>query len=200
MPTDKKAISQWDRSQHAYEHYLRFIAAKPDHYALTITDLIFVKNFKGGSATIAEPVATLTGKLQPYEKAIRLCAVDPAFGLTLASIPNQDYGRVRDLMVSFSGLPELPASDINGFGCSFASALLHFYFPEAVPILDKRALNGAGIQGLQVDKYNNVLNLLELYPALIDACRTQLQQRPRSTLRQLDRALFIQKLNKPPFQ
>ena len=199
MPTDNKAIGQWNRAQHAYEHYLRFIAAKPDRCTLTFSDLVFVKNFKGGSATIAEPVATLAGKLQHYEKAIRLCAANPAFGLTLATIPNQDYDRVRELVVRFAGLPELPASDINGFGCFFALALLHFYFPAVVPILDKRALNGAGIQGLQVDKYNNVQNLLELYPALIDAFQTQLQNQPGLTLRQLDRTLFIQKLSNPPF-
>ena len=53
-----------------------------------------------------------------------------------------DYPRIRTAIVAFATLPETNAADISGFGCSFASALLHFHFPKLVPILDKRALNG----------------------------------------------------------
>ena len=201
MPIDKKAEKQWDRSQNAYDHYIRFIAGKSDRYTLTFADLVFVKNFKGGSAIIAESVTGLAAKLGYYEKASRLYAADPAFCCTLSTILDQDYVRVRDLMVSFADLPNKPASDINGFGCSFASALLHFYFPDVVPILDRRALNGSGIdlKSLPVDNFNNVQNLLAHYPDLIDAFRSQLQSQSGLALRQLDRNFFVRQLQMPPF-
>ena len=164
MPTDNRAVTNWKRAQHAYEHYQSFISAKPEKYALTFADLVFVKNFKGGNAFLDEPVVTFAPKLQCYEAALRACAADPSFSLTLSSIPNADYNRVRDAIIAFATLPEQSVSDISGFGSSFASALLHFYFPLLVPILDKRALNGSGVPGLQVDSYNNITNLLALYP------------------------------------
>jgi hypothetical protein len=199
MLIDHRAEGQWNRAQHAYDHYQQFINAKSDRYALSFADFACVKNFKGGSATIAEPVATFAPKLLNYERAIRLCAADPAFGLTLSTILIQDYARVRNLIVDFGTLSETAASHINGFRCSFASALLHFHFPRVVPILDKRALNGSGVPGIQVDRFNNVTNLLALYPKLIDACRARLLQRPNLTLRELDRLLFIEQLVVPPF-
>jgi len=40
--------------------------------ALTFTDLVYVANFKGGSATIAESVGTLTAKLSHYTNRLQL--------------------------------------------------------------------------------------------------------------------------------
>lgn len=199
MPIDNRAVTNWGRAQHAYEHYQIFIAAKPDKYVLSFADLAFVKNFKGGSALIGEPVVTFGAKLRHYEHALRACAADPAFALTLSSIPNPDYSRVRSAILAFAALRETAVSDISGFGSSFASALLHFYFPLVVPILDKRALNGSSVAGLKVDHNNNVTNPLQLYPALIDNCRTRLIQNQQPTLRELDRDLFIEQLRIPPF-
>jgi len=199
MPIVARASTQWDKAQHAYDHYQQFIASKRDRFSLSFTDLVYVTNFKGGSATIREPVASFVAKLNIYEKVLRSFDADPAFGLTLSTIPSNDYNRVRCLMVHFVTLPVMPASDIDGFGSSFASALLHFHFPLVAPILDKRALNGSGVPGLQVNGANTVTNLLALYPALIDACRARLQQQSTLTLRELDRMLFIEELKIPPF-
>lgn len=199
MPIDNRAAANWNRAQHAYQHYQSYLSAKQDRYALTFTDLVYVKNFKGGSAIIDEPLLRFRHKLGCYEKVLRACAEDISFGLTLATIPNKEYARIRAAIVAFAALPEVDQSDISGFGSSFASALLHFFFPLVVPILDKRALNGSGVQGIQVDRYNNVTNLLGLYPALIDNCRCRLQENQELTLRDLDRTLFIERLNTPPF-
>lgn len=199
MPIDKQAKTNWCRAQQAYEHYQCFIAAKPSRYALSFADLAFVKNFKGGNAIIAEPVSTFSAKLTIYEKALQACADDSAFSLTLATIAPKDFPRIQKQIVDFVTLPEASASHIAGFGCSFASALLHFHFPLIVPILDKRALNGSGIQGLEVDSANNVKNLLDLYPELINYCRACIRKQPSLTLRTLDSQLFIQQLQTPPF-
>ena len=199
MPIDKRAVTNWERAQHAYQHYQNFIVSKPNRYSLSFADLVFVKNFKGGNALLAEPVTTFNTKIAYYEKILKICAADSAFNNPLSKIPVCDYPRIKKLIIDFVSLPNSQISAINGFGCSFASALLHFYFPSVVPILDKRALNGSSIQGIQVNKYNNVTNLLSLYPNLIDYCRTNLEQRPYLTMRQLDKELFIQQLNIPPF-
>ncbi len=200
MPTDNRAATNWNRAQHAYQHYQSYLSAKQDRYALTFTDLVYVKNFKGGSAIIDEPLQTCQSKLGFYEKALRACADDLSFGPTLATIPDKEYPRIRANIVAFAALPKGDQSDISGFGSSFASALLHFFFPLVVPILDKRALNGSGVQGIQVNRSNNVTNLLGLYPVLIDSCRSRLQENRELTLRDLDRMLFIERLNRPPFQ
>lgn len=167
---------------------------------MSCADLAFVLNFKGGSACIREPVATLADKLRHYEHALRACAADPVFALTLSTIPDEDYNRVRSTILAFASLPGNPESRISGFGSSFASALLHFYFPLVVPILDKRALNGSGVQGLRVNSSDAVTNLLELYPDLVDNFRTRLQQDQQTTLRELDRRWFIERLRTPPFK
>jgi len=201
MPTDRRAEKQWTRAQHAYEHYQKYISTKEDRCRLSFVDLIFIKNFKGGSATITEPVASLDGKLKPYEEALRRLDGSKLFSeKNLGTIDEKDYTRVRNVIVAFAAMPEVPEYDISGFGSSFASALLHFYFPNIVPILDKRAINGCGIQGLNVDASNNVTNLLELYPDLVDQFRERLRENPRLSLRELDYHFFSQELRTPPFK
>lgn len=201
MPTDRRAERQWTRAQHAYEHYQKYISAKEDRCHLSFVDLIFIKNFKGGSATITEPVVSLDGKLKPYEEALRRLDGSKLFSeKNLGTIDEKDYSRVRNVIVAFAAMPEVSEYDISGFGSSFASALLHFYFPNIVPILDKRAINGCGIQGLNVDASNNVTNLLELYPDLIDQFRERLRENSRLSLRELDYHFFSQELRTPPFK
>lgn len=176
-------------ASHAYEHYLVYLATKTPPLALTFTDLIYVANFKGGSATVAEPVGTLAVKLAHYSDRLQLFARDPASRLSLGAVPDADYPRIRAAMVAFAALPESPETDISGLGSSFASALLHFHFPRLVPILDRRALSGSVLGGLTVSAYGQVTNALQLYPALTDYCHQRLRLAPAMTLRELERAL-----------
>ena len=200
MPTSPRAVSQWVRADHAYSHYEAYLRSKPTPLVLSFTDLVYVKNFKGGASTITESMATLPDKLAHYAASLRAFAGDPSSHLSLGAVPAADFPRISKAMMDFVELPEKKAADISGFGCSFASALLHFHFPMLVPILDKRALNGSGLAGLEVDRYGNVTNLLTLYPALIDNFRKRLQANPALTLRELDRTLFIEELHSPPFR
>jgi hypothetical protein len=195
-----KVEGAWDRAEHAYQHYFHYLASKPDRYALSFTDLVYVKNFKGGSTVIAEPVATLTGKLQQYEQALREASKERPFSLALSELDDEDYPKVRDKIVAFAALSQRPEARINGFGVSFSSALLHFYFPRLVPILDRRAVNGANLKGIEVDAQDQVTNLLQLYPMLIDFFRLKLAENTKLTLRELDRDLFSQELRRPPFR
>jgi hypothetical protein len=190
---------KWDRASHAYSHYEVYLNIKPKLHDLSFTDLVYVKNFKGGSATITEPMCKFADKISYYTEGIHDIALDSAGGSSLGILEETEYERIKNKIVRFATLPEQKKADISGFGCSFASALLHFHFPLLVPILDKRALNGSGLYGLTVDKQGNVTNLLELYPALIDYFRLRLKNDLLLTLRDLDRELFIKKLQTPPF-
>lgn len=200
MPIDEKAMGQWKRAGYAYAHYRAYIATKTPRASLTFADFVFVANFKGGSATVAEPLSSFGHKAAFYAAALENFYKDPGSSQPLGRVSAADYPRLRNLMVEFASLPERDESHISGFGPSFASTLLHFHFPELVPILDKRALNGCGVPGIRVDSQNNVTNLLSLFPALIDQFRTQLTASPHLSLRQLDEQAFIQKLNRPPFR
>lgn len=199
MQIDTKAQKTWERANHAYKHYICYIESKPDPISLSFTDLIFVKNFKGGMATICEPVATLSTKLQCYAESLRKFRADSAFCQPLAKLSDAEYMHVRDEIIRFVQPPK-KLDKIDGIRASFASALLHFYFPAVVPILDRRVLNGAGIQGIRVNNQDEVVNSLELYPKLIDFFRSSLRSNPEKSLRELDRELFIQKLQSPPFR
>lgn len=200
MAANVKARSAWDRAAHAYGHYVDYIATKPDKCALSVTDLVYVKNFKGGSSIIAEPAATVSAKLNKYERVLRDAAASPEFSSSLRDLDEGLYARARTRMVAFVGMAQRVDARINGFGVSLSSALLHFYFPTLVPILDRRVVNGANIQGLKVDAQDQVINLLDLYPSLIDYFRARLRATTKLTLRSLDRRLFSQELRRPPFR
>jgi hypothetical protein len=194
------AERRWIKADNAYQYYQHYIDSKPDRYALTITDLIYVTNFKGGSAIIAEPPKSLAEKLNYYERQLRECASAPEFKRTLGSLNTKCYKLALSRIVAYANLTINRHAHIDGFRASFTSALLHFYFPRLVPILDRRGVNGARLYGIIVQPSNNqVNNLLELYPRLIAYCRTRLRASPQLTLRGLDRRLFAQPLRCPPF-
>lgn len=200
MPIDPKAKSTWLRAENAYQHYRQYMATKSNQFTLSFTDLIYVKNFKGGSSVIGESTTTLKEKLMHYEHAIRSFDAQPESKLTLAQLDDGPYESLRGKMVAFANLPNERNADINGFGVSFASTLLHFHFPHLVPILDRRALNGSLIPGLVVNGDNQVINLLDLYPALINYFRARLREDLSLTLRELDSRLFEVALRVPPFR
>jgi len=81
----------------------------------------------------------------------------------------------------------------SGFKCSYASALLHFYFPNLVPILDRRVLNGIGIK-VKRNKQGQVVNIERYYSALIDLFHSYLKYNPNKSLRDYDKENFVKPL------
>jgi len=71
------------------------------------------------------------------------------------------------------------------------TTLLHFYFPNLYPILDRRVLNGLKlITETDLDKQGQVKKLKDFYSKLI----LEFKQRTRTqTIRELDKELFITK-------
>ena len=63
---DRRAEQQWKKSDISYTNYVNFISSKSDKFKLTLIDLLYVSNFKGGYATINEPEEIITEKLVVY--------------------------------------------------------------------------------------------------------------------------------------
>lgn len=169
----------------AMSHYQIHIAAKPDRCSLSIVDLLHVSNFKGGNASITEPVADLPGKLKKYEVVLK--KIESSFrGKSLSSLQDRDMKSLKELCNEFLSLATDSTSRIRGFGPSYASALLAAHFIDLIPVLDRRALNGAGIS-VERDGQGQVKDIASYYEKLIDAFSTELKKQSKLTLHDLDK-------------
>ena len=68
---DKRALTQWNKSEISYKNYSEFIEGKSNKFELSIIDLFYIKNFKGGSATINEPESVVRDKLLSYSDILK---------------------------------------------------------------------------------------------------------------------------------
>jgi len=162
------ALNRWNKARTPYGYLRSYILNKPvtHSYHLTLIDLVLVSNFKGGSATIAEPQDSLDQKLKSYSQ--KLSHIGCEFGKKSLSILKDR--ELTELILLASGFCELSKSTdakINGFGPSFATALLNVNFPKLLPILDKRGLNGADIKNVKTNSQGQVLGIESHYPDLI---------------------------------
>jgi len=193
---DNRAIRQWNKSDISYVNYSNFISNKPNKFKLTLIDLLYVSNFKGGYATINEPEETITEKLIAYEQLFK--KIDKKFNRTKLS--NLDKNEVIELIAFSEELIKLTdtksENKIDGFSVSFLTTLLHFYFPNLYPILDRRVLSGLKlIKEKDLDKQGQVRNMKGFYPTLIEEFKNRMGNR---TIRELDKELFTTKFQITP--
>jgi len=190
LGNDNRANNVWLRAKNAYDHYLTYLDSKADKYSLSFVDLIYVKNFKGGSSVISEPINGFAEKIKKYEGEIRELQSLLGSQNSLGGLDESDFIKIKPKIVAFSSMATIENTRIKGFGPSFSSALLHFYFPNIVPILDRRALNGAGISGLDVNNQGQVTNMMDKYPELINYFRKRMKGNIKIELRDIDQELF----------
>ena len=189
--TDRRAEQQWKKSDISYTNYVNFISSKSDKFKLTLIDLLYVSNFKGGYATINEPEEIITEKLVVYGQLFN--EINERF--YNKNLNNLDDDEVIELITFSEKLIKLTdyksENKIDGFSVSFLTALLHFYFPNLYPILDRRVLNGLKlITENDLDKQGQVKKLKDFYSKLI----LEFKKRTRTqTIRELDKELFITK-------
>jgi hypothetical protein len=74
MVTSKRAERQWDRANASYENYLACIPRHRGRYRLTLSDLLHVRNFKGGNASVHVPQRELSRKLECWSGHLRKLA------------------------------------------------------------------------------------------------------------------------------
>ncbi len=184
----KKHETKWEIQNVAMSHFQSHIEGKKDRCSLSIIDLLHVSNFKGGYASITEPEASLPTKLKFYEKGLR--NIQNEFnGKTLATLNNGEEEVLIELCNDFLALTQKSESHIRGFGPSYASALLAAHFIELIPVLDRRALNGANISVVK-DGQGQVKNIAKYYDELINAFSSELRMSSKTTLRELDKEWF----------
>lgn len=194
---DRGAETRWKRARIAYGYLRDHIAQKPEasRFALSLVDLVLVSNFKGGSATIAETSDSLERKLPRYSKELE--SIHSKFkGRYLPELDDLEANHLSVLAKEFCELAtgHNTKTKINGFGPSYASALLNAYFPDLLPILDRRVLNALQVEGVEVNAQGQVVDLLRHYPALIRQVRSLAIER-NCSLEEIDRALFVEPLD-----
>ena len=186
--SDKRAIQQWDKSDISYTNYSNFISAKTDKYKLTLIDLLYVSNFKGGYATINEPEDTILEKLKPYGQFFN--EINTKFdNKNLHELNDIELHELTEFADKLFILTDTKGNHkIDGFSISFLTTLLHFYFPNLYPILDRRVLNGLKlITKKDLDTQGQVKNLKGFYSQLITEFR---QETSTKTIREFDKELF----------
>lgn len=173
----------WDKANVSYKNYLHYIGRKTDKFELSLIDLLFVGNFKGGNASIHEEEPKVDSNLKKYSKRLR--DIYNKFGdRPLRDLSNEELESLKKKAKSFVCLTLHKDTSIYGFGSSYASALLHFHFPSLVPILDRRVLNGLGIA--KVLPKRQVKNIEDYYCTLIDHFYGHLKEHPSISLRDHD--------------
>lgn len=184
------AIAHWERMDISFQNYQAYLRNKGDRFRLTLVDLLYISNFKGGNAAIHEPEPEVNTKLQAYAK--KLHDIEDTYGSrSLASLSADEVNELIQIIKSTCKLADKGATTkISGFGVSYLSALLAAYFPDLIPILDRRILNGLGmLQQSDVQKSGQVKRLDSRFRDLIKRVHQELNTRSIS-IRELDQELF----------
>lgn len=190
---NKKALTQWEKSDISYYNYLLFIDRKTNKFKLSILDLFYLKNFKGGFATFDEPEKDINNKLKKY--SILLNEINDVFQKN--ELQKLNSKQVNELIEfankGFMLVEPKSKTKIDGFGFSFMTTLLHFHFPKLYPILDRRVLSGLNLINKEKDLYKNdqVKSIQNFYPKLIREFKEKLGNK---TMRELDKELFIMEI------
>ncbi|WP_157221664.1 hypothetical protein [Pseudomonas sp. GM102] len=188
----RKPETTWEMLNEAMSHFQEHIRNKKLTWELSLVDLLHVSNFKGGNASITEPMATLPAKLKYYEIALR--DIETTFKKKpLNNLTEEELTQLTGRCTDFLALTTKPKSKIRGLGPSYASALMAAHFIDLIPVLDRRALNGAGIS-VKTDSNRQVKDIANHYAELIKAFRAALRLTPEMTLRELDKQWFSKSL------
>ena len=190
MTKSEKASNQWQKANKAFTLYQEYLTSKGENRLnLTVVDLLFISNFKGGSSTIADDARVISTALEAYTLAI--CQIDQAFhDRTLGSLTEREIDVLIQLVVH--ALRIVDENPINGFYHSFFSALLCSMFPSLLPIIDKwiipnLELAPRGTGNWQID------NIGDYYPEVIRRFHHRLSKEQRLSVRELDKRLFIER-------
>jgi hypothetical protein len=178
----------WNNLNQAFGYLQNFIANKEsaNRFGLSEIDLALISNFKGGNASIAEPLESLTAKLKIYSQHLRRLS-ELIKGRSLRDLNSEERRELGQQAKQFASLTAKNTdTSIVGFRASYASALLATYFPKTVPVLDRLVLSETGI----MHSPKQVADIEQYYPKLIEAFYMALVKEPRVTMRDLDKKWF----------
>lgn len=192
--TDKKALTQWTKSAISYKNYQDFIQNKPEKFKLSLIDLLFISNFKGGNATINEPSEIIAHKLVSYSK--KLVAIHDLFrDKSLKNLSDYEINLLNELIGSICDLTlKSKETKIDGFSVSYLSAMLNAYFPVLIPILDRRVLiNLKLVSNSDIDSYGQIKHIRRFYSPLVKEV-ANLSRVEDKEVREIDKILFTTRL------
>lgn len=169
--------SNWEKSRNAYNNYEDYIVRNRklfQKHTLTLIDLFYVKNFKGGSAVFGDSENSINQKLKKYASV--LDEIESRFGekANIKTLDDSQLSNLKSFGVEFISLEDNIEFKIKGLSTSFCTTILHFHFPNLYPIMDRRVLINSEIvtsKEKEVDTQGQVIKMKAYYERLIDKVR-----------------------------
>jgi hypothetical protein len=183
----KAHYARWNNLNEAFKNYVLYIERKPDRFELSIIDLLYIVNFKGGNSSVVSSENHINEKLKAYSE--RLVKINEKFdGKSLRNTDHEERKLLKELAQKFIELP-LQDNNIKGLGPSYASALLCAHFPNLLPIIDQFVLAGFNI----TSKPGQVKKIERYYDPLINCFYKEMNktQNKDLTLREIDQTIFV---------
>lgn len=195
QPSDKSASTRWEKSNISYINYLEYIESKTNRFNLTIVDLLYISNFKGGNASIHEKSSIVNKKLELYSE--KLLKINDRFNnRKLEDLSEEECNDLTELVRDASELCENKTSTkIDGFGPSYLSAIMNAYFPNLIPILDRRVLINLKLVRKTNLRSGQILKIEDFYAPLIKKFAELSKKNTNESFRDIDRKYFSMKLD-----
>lgn len=190
---DRKADRNWNDSNVLLLDYKKYIECKKEKFNLTFIDLLYVSNFKGGNSTIKGNEKAINIVLKKY--SVHFKKIDEIYGeKTLIDL--NDFEKVELIKTIELTMKDLIEShNINGFKYSYMSALLHAYFSNLLPILDRRILINLELVTINdIDSTKQVKKIEQFYGSLVNKFRDILIADNTKSIRNIDYENFILEL------
>jgi hypothetical protein len=188
-----KGDKQWNNLDVAFKNYLLYIARKEVKFSLSLIDLLYVSNFKGGNASIVAPEREVDARLSKYSAILE--SIDDLYGnRSLRELTIDELEQLKKKAQLFIELPSKTSTRIKGLKASIASALLCAHFPNLLPVIDRNVLAGFAIQH-EVNTQGQVINIETQYAALVHSFYLQMMKNKHITLRELDHDMFVKGVN-----
>jgi len=189
MNKPNRASTLWNKASKSLGNYQKYIEGKQTEFELTLVDLLYISNFKGGNASIHEDQEKIDHKLKEYSKVLKLIH-EGFYSRSLVQLSDLEMKRLIELAKMFLNLKDNLDTAIDGFKASFLSTILHSHFPDLFPILDRRLLvNMDLVHKIDLSKSKQVRNIGEFYPKLIEKVR-DICKASNKSIRKVDEEYF----------
>jgi hypothetical protein len=189
------AATKWKKSNISFSNYQNYIKTKQSRFELSLIDLLYISNFKGGNSTINEYERMINEKLEAYSS--KLIEIDREFDhKSLSELDSFQIKRLTELVLQACDLTKTSSTRIDGFSVSYLSGLLCAYFPHLIPIIDRRLLiNLQIVTDQDKTKQGQIKKIQRFYPALIDKIAS-ISKELGLSVREVDQKLFEIKIKK----
>lgn len=194
---DEKAQNRWDKADVQFQNYRNFIKRKTNRFDLSIIDLLYVSNFKGGNGTIGGDEIEVNSRLKIFTDF--LIRIDAHFrNKSIIEINDNLLNDLLNIIDEITNKALDERNKISGLGISYLSALLNIYFPELIPIIDRRVLiNLEIVTNKDLDSQGQVKEIWKYYRKLIIEIRNLCVVKGKN-IREVDREIFSKMISTTP--